>query len=87
MHGFEEREGALPTPPVQIAETTRDRLVRVVAAIVTGATPEEVADYLQADVFPPEVLALIDRPHEAEEMGAHVDLLLTTMQTPALAAA
>lgn len=86
MNGFEERDGALPTPPVEIAEETRARLSQVVAAIVTGATPEEIVSYLE-DGFPAEVDQLLARPLEAEEMGAHVDLLLTTMQTPALAAA
>lgn len=85
MNGFEERDGVVPEPPVQIEDDTRDRLVRVILAIINGATPEELVGYL-ADGFPPEVDEALARPLEAEEISDHVDVVLSTLQTPALSA-
>jgi alkanesulfonate monooxygenase SsuD/methylene tetrahydromethanopterin reductase-like flavin-dependent oxidoreductase (luciferase family) len=86
MHGFEERDGALPRPPVGVEDATRERLIRVVAAIVTGSTPEEVAAYLDRG-FPDRVDELLAQPLQHDEFSDHVDLLLTAMQSPAPAAA
>lgn len=85
MHGFEET-GALPSPPAPVDDATKARLTRVLTAIVSGATPGEVARYLEAG-FPDFVEEALQRPLEGQEMADHVDVLLATLQTPALSAA
>jgi hypothetical protein len=86
VHGFVAADRELLTPPVQVDEATRTRLGEVLAAIALGCTPEEVSGFLE-DGFPAEVSDLLERPLEADEMGAHVDVLLGVMQSPTLAAA
>jgi hypothetical protein len=86
MDGFEVGEREIPTPAVRIEDVTRDRLMQVIAAIISGHTPEEIAGFLDGK-FPAAVERFIDRPHEAEEMSAHVDLMLGVIQSaPAPAA-
>lgn len=84
LDGFEAPEQEIPTPPIDVADGTRERMVYVLTAMLQGATPEDVAVYL-ADGFPPAVAEALERPGEVDEMGAHVDLLLTVQQTPAAA--
>lgn len=86
MDGFDPGDCMLPGPQIPVHESTRDRLVRVAAAMVAGATPEEITGMLD-EGFPPEVDEALERPGELAEMRAHVDLLLHVMQTPAAAAA
>ena len=84
MEGFDAGDRDLPTPPVPVAEETKAAMALTLSAIVHGATPEEIVGYLD-DGFPDDVREALDRPGERDEMGAHIDLLLTVMQTPALA--
>jgi hypothetical protein len=86
MQGFDAGDRELPTPEIQIDDETRGRLVLSLVAIVDGATPEELAGYLE-DGFPARVADGLERPDERAEMSAHVDLLLTVLPTSALAAA
>lgn len=83
MNGFDAGDTPTLTPPVPIEAATRERLTQLVAAITLGSTPEEIAGYLD-DGFPDEVGLLLARPLEAEEMSAHVDLLLGAMQSTPL---
>lgn len=84
MHGFDGGDVVLPAPPIPVQDETRGRMIEVLAAVVTGATPQEITGYLD-DGFPGEVVEMLDRPLEREEMSAHVDLLLTVMQSSAAA--
>jgi hypothetical protein len=59
----------------------------VLAAVVCGSTPEMVAESLESGRFAEGVEAMLDRPGEREELGAHVDLLLGVLQAPAGATA
>jgi len=86
MRGFETPDGVLPTPPVPVSGDVRDKLVHVVACMVSGATPEEITGYLE-DGWPESIEDMLGHPLEAEELGDHVDLLLSTLQAPALSAA
>lgn len=87
MHGFDVGEASLLKPPVEIEDVTRARLVRVMAAVASGATPEEVTGFLE-DGFPDEVEEQLGRPLETEEMSAHVDVFLAALQSaPATASA
>lgn len=83
LHGFEAPERTLEVPPVPVSDQVRDAMVNVLAAVVCGATPEEVSEYLQTG-FPDRVTDLLAREHELDEMRAHVDLLLCVQQMPAL---
>jgi hypothetical protein len=81
MHGFEPPEAEVQTPPVRVEEVTRDTLIRIVASLIVGATPEEIVGYLD-DEFPPDVADMIARPLELDELNAHVDILLGALQMP-----
>lgn len=80
--GFEAEDRDLPTPPVGVEDVTRLRLMLTVAAIIGGATPEEVAGYHEGEEFPASVYEALDRPGERDELSAHVDLLLSLVQSP-----
>ena len=86
MRGFDEPDGVLPAATMAVSEETRGKLVLMVASIVSGATPEEITGYLK-NGWPAHVREMLDRPLEAEELGDHVDVLLSTLQAPALSAA
>jgi hypothetical protein len=86
MDGFDAGEKVLPTPLVDVGEQTKGRLALVLMAVVHGCTPEEVAGFID-NGFPAEVERTLERPFEREEMAAHVDLLLTVLQSPVEAAA
>jgi hypothetical protein len=77
--GFETPGRELPTSAAQISAAVRDRMVHVLAAMLCGKTPEEIAGYVQ-DGFPAAVDELLARPHEADELDGHVDLLLSVQQ-------
>lgn len=81
--GFEAGERELPEPPVPVGDETKERMATALCAIVGGATPEEVADYLDG-AFPHEVVEALERAGEREEMYAHVDLLLRIQQSPSV---
>jgi hypothetical protein len=83
VEGFDAGEKTIPAPLVQVADGTRERLIRLLAAVVCGSTPETVAGYLEEDEFPDVVSEMLGRPGEREELGAHVDLLLGVLQAPA----
>lgn len=85
MQGFEEPDGLVPTPPVEIGDETRATLRRVVASIATGATPEEIAQW-SANGWPSRVETALQRPLETEEADAHIDVILGVLQAPAEAA-
>lgn len=71
--------GDVPVPVTQVGTDTRDRLVGVVAAIMLGQTPEEVAACLR-DGFPPAVCELVEGDLERDELDAHVDVLLHALE-------
>jgi hypothetical protein len=50
------------------------RAALVVSAMISGATPEEVAGYLE-EGFPAETHEALERPWELAEIRAHVHLL------------
>jgi hypothetical protein len=83
MHGFEVGDRRVLSPPVRIEDDTRDRLVRVMAAVSQGATPEDVSEWLEAG-FPADVEDQIARPYEADELSAHVDVFLAALQASAV---
>lgn len=90
MDGFDAGDREPLSGEINVEPVTRDQLANVCAAISLGATPEEITGYL-TDGFPTEVAEMFDRPHEREEMDAHVGVLLAVLQgavtTPAKAAA
>ncbi len=79
--GFAADDIALAVPPVPVGDAVQERLMLVLAAIVSGGTPEEIMGYL-ADGFPPTVQGLLSEPFAAEEFAAFVDLLLVVQQSP-----
>lgn len=81
MEGFDAGTRDLPAPPAGVAEETRVRLAEALTAIVAGATPEELAGYVE-DGFPEHVAQALSRPGEQEEMLAHVDVLLSISRPP-----
>lgn len=86
MQGFDQ-EGTVPTPPAGgVSQAKRDRLVNVMAAVVGGATPEEITVWLSGE-FPAAIVASLDRPLERDEMHAYVDVCLSVISEPALVAA
>lgn len=82
LSGFTVPHVDLPRPLVDVSPQTREAMVNVVAAIVHRATPEDIAGHL-TDGAPDWIGEALERPHEADEMNAMVDLLLYVMQTPA----
>lgn len=87
MQGFEPGgAGSLPSPPVEVDDATRVRLQLVLASIALGATPEDVAAYLDGG-FPDKVTDMLARPLEQQEMSDHVGVILSTLQAPALTSA
>lgn len=83
MDGFEAGERELPGPQVDVSAETRERLIKVSAALISGWTPEEIAAMLAEPELPADALLGLDRSGEREEMSAHVDILLSVLQTPA----
>jgi hypothetical protein len=81
MDGFDAGQQVIPGPAVDVAPEVRARLVEVLAAMVCGKTPEEIAGYLE-DGFPGEVGELLERPGERDEMAAHLDVILSVLQSP-----
>jgi hypothetical protein len=65
-------EGSVPR--VEMDDRTRDRLIRIVAAMLCGETPERIAGHVARDDWPQIVVDMLDRPGEADELAAHVDL-------------
>lgn len=90
MNGFEAGDRELPAPPVGVTDETRATMAKVLVAIVGGpeggATPEELAGFLE-DGFPGWVVEALERPGEGEEFNAHIDVLLSVLQSPAAIAA
>lgn len=87
MQGFaDDTDATVQRPPIPIDEHTRDRLVRVMASVGGGATPEEISGYLE-DGFPAEVDEQLERPLEREEMSDYVDVFLAALQHGAVQAA
>lgn len=60
-------------------DETRTELVRMLAAIVAGGTPEEIQSYREHG-WPPVVVDLLGRDGEVEELSAHVDLLVNVLR-------
>lgn len=86
MQGFEEPDGLVPDPPIEIDEGTRTTMRRIVTSIAAGATPDEIAQWA-ANGWPERVDEALARPLETEEADDHIAVILTTLQTPAAAAA
>lgn len=72
----------LPRPLILVSPDVHERLVKLMAAVVHQARPEELATYL-SEGFPEWVGNALDAPHERREMDDLVGLLLSVMQTPA----
>lgn len=92
MSGFAPRKVVAPVVVVPVSREVREVLVRHVAAIVCGMTPEEALNMLvpspgrkRAARATAKRLGqwLSARPLEADEMSAHVDVLLVALQSPA----
>lgn len=83
MPGFDAGERELPRPIVDVAPETRQRIQQVLVAIVDGATPEEIADYLEHG-FPD--APFLDEPGQREEFDSHIDTVLSLLQSPVEAA-
>lgn len=81
LHGFEAGDRDIPEPAIDVTPETRERMIQTLYAQIIGATPEEVAEYLQ-DGFPLGVTVALDCIGVREEMSNHVDLLLSVMQSP-----
>lgn len=77
--GGEVTPDAPLAPSTAISDETRAELVRMLAAIVAGGTPEEIQSY-QVDGWPPVVIDLLGRDGELEELSAHVDLLINALR-------
>ena len=77
--GFKVPAGSPRVPPADISEAARHQMMRVLAAAMSNATPEEILSYL-ADGWPPVVTEHLDRLGEAEELSAHVDLLVLALR-------
>ncbi len=71
----------LPKPLVPVSPDVQAQLVNVMAAIVHGQRPEEIAAFL-TDGFPDWIIEALERPHELNEMNALVDVLLFVQQSP-----
>lgn len=78
-HGFMVPPGAPVLLTVDIPDVAREQMVRILAAVVTGGSPEEIAGYL-SDGWPPVVVETLDRLGEQEELSAHVDLLVAALR-------
>lgn len=66
-------------PRVEMDDRTRDRLIRIVAAMLCGETPERIAGYAARDEWPQLVVDMLDRPGELDELAAHVDLFASVL--------
>jgi hypothetical protein len=77
--GFKVAENAPAIPVADLPAETRQQLVRMLAAVVTGGTPEEIATYLRHG-WPEVVTETLDRVGETDELSAHVDLLVSVIQ-------
>jgi hypothetical protein len=82
MDGFEVDDRPILAPPVPVDDVTKERLATALSAIIAGATPEDLVDYLEQG-FPASVTDALERPGERDEMYAHLDLLLGILQAPA----
>lgn len=85
MDGFEV-SGEVLRPAVKVSDETHVRLMRVMCAVATGATPEEVTTWLKVG-FPEHVREHLGDELVGAEMAAHVDVFLGAMQTAAKVAA
>lgn len=72
--GFKVAADAPAIVHADISDAVREQVVRMLAGIVSGATPEEVACYL-VEGWPEVVVEMLDRVGEVDEMSAHVDLI------------
>ena len=70
---------AVAIPEADIPDAARQQMVRVLAASMNNATPEEIVGYL-ADGWPEVVAEHLDRLGETEELSAHVDLLVLALR-------
>ncbi len=77
LAGFRVPRASLPVAAVD--DATRERLALVLAAIVDGCTPEEVARFVEAG-FPDDVWLALERPCERAEMDAFAGLLLSVAE-------
>lgn len=76
--GFKVAGDAPVIAPVELPDGARDEMVKILAAMISGATPEEIAGY-QRDGWPDVVTELLERDGETEELGAHIDLLVAAL--------
>lgn len=81
MDGFDGGDREVLSGQIAIQPATRERLVNAFAAMILGQTPEEITEALENGEFVPQVAEMLSRPHEAEELNAHVDLLLAILQS------
>lgn len=77
--GFKVAADAPLIAPCDVSEATRATMVKILAAIIAGATPEEIVVY-QADGWPEVVTEMLDRSEEIGELSAHVDLLVAAQR-------
>jgi hypothetical protein len=73
--GFDAGDVPLPEIPAAVSDRMREHLAMCLAAIMSGATPEELAGYLDGAPFPPEATGLLELPGGREELEAHLGLL------------
>lgn len=76
--GFKVPAGSPGVPAVEISDDAREQSMFIVAAIMAGATPEQIMVF-QAKGWSEDVTDLLARPCEPEEISAHVDLLAAAL--------
>lgn len=89
--GFIPASVDAPVGAIPVSGEVRDVMVRSLAAMLCGATPEETLNMLSpqpgrkraAKAMAARVRVMLGRPLEAQEMSAHVDVLLVALQSPA----
>lgn len=78
-HGFEAGDWTPPVPRIEVSDVGRAGMVHLLAAAVCGHTPERALECLRSGEWPVDVVELLGRDLEPEEMGAHLDLLLCVL--------
>ncbi len=71
----------IPEPLIPIGAASRDEMVLIAAAMVSGRRDYHIAAYRE-DGWPDELVAWLDEPGVRDEMDRLVDLLLVAQQSP-----
>lgn len=82
MSGFTPRKVDPPEVLVPVSPEVREVMMRTVAAAVLGMTPQDTISAVRSGRWPRQVTRLMKRPQGRSEMWCHVDVLLSTLQSP-----